>query len=151
MEGVLDTRLVGYWSDKNLSMGSMEGADVAFRPDGYGWVHWSNFGGGFFIMRFSWDVAESGQLTLDMHEELSGTWRWERHTHRYRVASQDACDTRTVLTYEIRHGQDVLGRPAVLLETGQPISLGTVGSRFAFERELAGNEQDRVARRYRRR
>jgi hypothetical protein len=147
MEGVLDTRLVGYWSDKHLYLGSMEGADVAFRPDGYGWVHWSNFGGGFFIMRFSWDVGESGQLTLATHEELSGTWRRERHTPRYRVSTQEACDTKTVLAYEIRQGQDVLGRPAVLLETGQPISLGTVGSRFAFERELAGDEQDRVARR----
>ena len=150
MESMLDTRLVGYWSSKNLSLGAMEGADIAFRRDGYGWVYWSN-AGGFFIMRFSWYVAENQQLTLDMYEELSGTWRWEGHRLRYRVASQDTCDTKTVLTYEIRQGQDVLGRPATLLETGQPISLGTVGSRFAFERELAGNEQDPVARRYRRR
>jgi hypothetical protein len=147
MKGVLDKRLVGYWSDKNLQIGSMEGADVAFRADGYGWVHWSNFGGGFFIMRFSWDVAEGARLTLAIYEELSGTWRREQHTSRYRVSRQEACDTKTVLTYEIRQGQDVLGRPALLLETGQPVSLGTVGSRFAFERELAGNEQDRVARR----
>jgi len=148
METVLDTRLVGYWSDKNLYLGAMEAASVAFRPDGYGWVYWSN-AGGFFIARFSWHVAESHQLTLDMYEELSGTWRYEGHTLRHRVASQDACDTKTVLTYEIRQGQDVLGRPATLLETGQPISLGTVGSRFAFERELAGDERDPVARRRR--
>ena len=143
---MLDSRLAGYWSDKNLSLGAMEAADIAFRPDGYGWVYWSN-AGGFYILRFSWQVAENRELTLHMHEELSGTWRWNGHRVQYGVASQEACDTMTVLIYEIRQGEDVLGRPATLLETDQPISLGTVGRRFAFERELVGNEHDRLARR----
>lgn len=147
---MLDSRLAGYWSDKNLNLGAMEAADVAFRPDGSGWVYWAN-AGGFFVSRFTWHVAERRELTLDMHEELSGRWRWERHAVRYRVASQEARGTTTVLTYQIRQGQDVLGRPATLLETGEPISLGTVGSRFAFERELAGDERDPVARQQARR
>jgi hypothetical protein len=147
MEAVLDTRLAGYWSDKDLYQGAMEVADVAFRPDGFGWVYWSN-AGGFFLLRFSWHAEESRQLTLDMRENLSGTWHREGHTPRYRVARQEACDTTTVLTYKIRQGQSVWGRPATLLETGQPISRGTIGSRFAFERDLAGDERDPVVRGY---
>jgi hypothetical protein len=147
MEAVLDTRLVGYWSDKNLYQGTMEAADIAFRPDGTGWAYWSRIGGGFFVLRFSWDTPKDWQLVLGLREELSGRWRAERHTVRHRVTSQIACDTKIVLTYKIRAGQDVLGRPATLLEAGQPISRGTIGDRFALERELAGDEQDPAARR----
>jgi hypothetical protein len=51
MEAVRDTRLVGYWSDKNLYQGAMEAADIAFRPDGTGWAYWSRAGGGIFCRR----------------------------------------------------------------------------------------------------
>ena len=103
--------------------------------------------GGFFVLRFSWDTPKDWQLVLGLREELSGRWRTERHTVRHRVTSQAARDTKIVLTYKIRAGQDVLGRPATLLEAGQPISPGTIGDRFALERELAGDEQDPAARR----
>jgi len=145
MEAVRDRRLVGYWSSKNLSIGAMEAADIAFRPDGDGWIYWSNLGG-FEILRFRWHTA-GGQLTLDPYEAPSGTWRYERGRPRYRVTSEAMSDTTTVLTYEISQGRDVLGRPATLLETGQPIRLGTVGSRFAFERQLAAGERDPLATR----
>jgi hypothetical protein len=138
---------VGYWSDKNLYLGAMEAADIAFRPDGTGWAYWSGAGGGFLVLRFSWDTPEGWQLILGLREELSGRWRVERHTIRHLVTSQAACDTRIVLTYKIRAGQDVLGRPATLLEADQPVSRGTIGDRFALERELAGDEQDPAARR----
>jgi hypothetical protein len=147
LEAVLDTRLAGYWSDSNLYQGAMEAADVAFHPDKSGWVYWSN-AGGFFILRFGWHAEEGRLLTLDIREKLSGTWYLEGRAPRYHVVSQDACDTTTVLTYEIRRGQDVLGRPVTLLETGQPVSLGAAGSRFAFERDLAEDERDPVARGY---
>lgn len=150
---MLDTRLVGYWSDKNLSQGSMEAADIAFRPDGRGWVYWSNFGGGFHIMRFRWYLGDRRRLTLDVREELSGRWYRDRRSlgTGYRVSSKQASGPRIVLGYEVREGQDVLGRPATLLETDQPISLGTIGARFALERQLSGDEQDPVARRSSRR
>ena len=51
------------------------------------------------------------------------------------------------MTYQIRTGQDALGRPATLLETSQQISLGTIGDRFALKRELAEDEQDPTVRR----
>jgi len=78
---------------------------------------------------------------------VSGTWHREGHTYRYLVTSQNACDTKIVLAYNIRRGRDVLGRPATLLEAGQPISPGVIGDRFAFERELARHERDPAVRR----
>jgi hypothetical protein len=142
MGAVLDTRLVGYWSDENLYQGNMEAADIAFRPDGNGWAYWSRDGGGLFILRFSWHTTAGGQLGLDLREKLSGSWDLEGHVTRYRVTSQEACDTKIVLAYEIRAGQDVVGKPATLLEVSQQISRGTIGDRFALKRELAEDEQD---------
>jgi hypothetical protein len=43
--GMLDRRLVGYWSDKDMYMAGMEAADIAFRADGAGWTYWSNAAG----------------------------------------------------------------------------------------------------------
>jgi hypothetical protein len=142
MGAMLDARLVGYWSDENLYQGVMEVADIAFRPDGNGWAYWSRDGGGFFILRFSWDTAEDGQLAVDLREQLSGSWDLSGRTIRHRVTSQVACDAKIALRYEVRAGQDVFGRPATLLEADQRISRGTIGDRFAFKRGLAGDEQD---------
>jgi hypothetical protein len=150
MDGVMDSRLVGYWSDKNLYQGGMKAADIAFRPDGKGWAEGSNAAYGFVILRFTWHAAERRQLTLHLCEELSGTWHWEGRTLRYRVTSRHACDTKIVLAYKIRRGRDALGRPATLLEAGQRISPGEIGDRFAFERELGRHERDPAVRRSRR-
>lgn len=145
-----DARLVGYWSDENLYQGSMEAADIAFGPDGNGWACWSRDGGAFFILRFNWQAGQDGQLTLDLRQRLSGSWDLEGHVTRHRVTrhrvtSQDACDERVALRYEIRAGQDVFGSPATLLEADRPVSRGTIGARFAFKRGLAGDEQDPAA------
>jgi hypothetical protein len=142
---VLDTHLVGYWSDESLYQGAMEAADIAFRHDGSGWAYWSRDGGGFFVLRFGWHIAE-GRLVLDLREKLSGTWVLEGRATRHRVTSQAASDGEIVVAYEIRAGQDAFGRPATLFEVGQPISRGTIGDRFAFKRELAVDEQDPAGR-----
>src|SRR5262245_43327205 len=110
----------------------MEAADIAFRPDGTGWTYWSRVGGAFEVHRFRWRTTAGHQLTLDLRRQLSGTWHLARGTIRHRVTSQAACGERIVLAYQIRAGQDVLGRPATLLEAGQPINPGTVGDRFAL-------------------
>jgi len=146
MGPVLDARLVGYWSDEPLYQGAMEAADIAFRTDGTGWTYWSRDGGTFFVYRFSWHTTAGRQLTLDLRQELSGTWDLAGRTTRHRVTSQATCDKQIVLAYEIRAGQDVLRRPATLLHVDQPISLGTIGDRFALKRELAENEQDPTTR-----
>jgi len=139
---VLDTRLVGYWSDEALYQGAMEAADIAFRPDGTGWTYWSRFGGAFFVLRFSWHTTDGRSLTLDLDQELSGTWDLHRHTIRHHVDSQATCGKQLVLAYTITAGQDTLKRPATLLELDQRISLGTIGDRFAFKRGLAQDEHD---------
>jgi hypothetical protein len=142
MGAMLDARLVGYWSDEALYLGAMEAADIAFRPDGNGWAYWSRDGGAFFVLRFSWHTAEDGQLALDLHERLSGSWDLAGRTTRHRVTSQRTCNAQVMLCYQILAGQDISGRPATLLEADQPISRGTIGDRFAFKRGLAGDEQD---------
>jgi hypothetical protein len=137
---------VGYWSDEDLYLGVMEAADIVFGPDGNGWVYWSRDGGGYFIVRFGWHAVDGRELVLGLREKLSGSWDRVGSVTRHHVASQAQCDTEMVLGYEIRAGQDVFGRPARLLGTGQPVVRGAVGDRFAFKRALAGAEQDPVAR-----
>lgn len=142
MGAVRHARLVGYWSDEDLYQGSMEAADIAFRPGGTGWAYWSRDGGTFFVLRFRWDTASDGDLTLDVRQELSGTWELEGRTTQHRVTSQAACDQQIVLAYQIAAGQDAFKRPATLLKLDKPIRLGTIGDWFALKRELTEHEQD---------
>jgi len=142
---MLDDRLIGYWSDEPLYQGSMEAADIAFRSDGTGWTYWSRAGGTFRVDRFSWYTGD-GHVTLDLHENLYGTWHLEDHTTRHRVRTRDADHKHLVLTYQITAGQNALHKPAAVLQLEQPIRLGTIGDRFAFKRTLAENEQDPTTR-----
>jgi hypothetical protein len=143
---VLDERLVGYWSDEDLYQGDMEAADIVFRHDGTGWTYWSKFGGPFVVYRFTWHTAADGRLTLVLHQQLAGTWNLQGDTFRHRVTSRAASDRTVLLIYAIRPGQDVFGRPATLLNVDHPISLGTIGDRFALKRELLEDEQDPTTR-----
>ena len=138
---MLDPRLVGYWSDQDLYQGAMEAADIAFRADGTGWTYWSRDGGSFYVLRFSWHTAH-GQLTLHLREHLFGMVVPEGSGFRHRVDSQDAWDQQLVLAYEVAAGQNLFRKPAMLLELDQPISLGTIDTRFALQRELAEDEHD---------
>ncbi len=63
---------MGYWSDKHLYPGDMEGADIAFCADGTGWAYWYNAAGGFEVLRRIWRQA-GPPLTLQLHEHASGT------------------------------------------------------------------------------
>jgi hypothetical protein len=147
MGDVLDGRLVGYWSDDELYQGAMEAADIAFRADGTGWTYWSRIGGTFYVYRFRWHTAAGRHLTLGLHEELSGTWHLAGSRIRHRTDSQTARDRQVVLAYRITAGQNVLRKPATLLDLDQPISSGTIGSRFALKRALAQTEHDPATRR----
>jgi hypothetical protein len=143
---VLDENLIGYWSDEPLYQGAMEAADIAFRLDGTGWTDWSRDGGAFHVFRFSWHTSVGHQLTLALDRELSGTWELRDHTTRYQVQSQTGRDEQIVLAYQIRTGEDALKTPAKLLQFDKPISLGTIGDRFAFKRALGEDEQDLTTR-----
>jgi hypothetical protein len=70
--GMLDRRLVGYWSDKDMYMAGMEAADIAFRTDGTGWTYWSSAAGGFEVLRFVWRQASRSALTLPCVPRNSG-------------------------------------------------------------------------------
>ena len=146
MGAVLDERLVGYWSDEDLYQGSMEAADIAFRADGTGWTYWSRDGGTFFVYRFTWHTIEGRRLTLALHHQLSGTWDLQDHTTRHRVTSQAASGKQIALAYQIIEGQNALRKPATLLRLDQQISVGTIGDRFAFKRQLADTEHDPTTR-----
>jgi hypothetical protein len=139
-----DRRLVGYWSDKNLYMGSMAAREIAFRADGTGWTYSCDAAKGFEVVRFTWRQASRSALTLRAREYAGGDWslgHGDRITHR--VTSQSARDERIILGYEITAGQNVNGRPATLLQVDQgAIRTVIIGKRFALERELAANEHD---------
>jgi hypothetical protein len=146
IEAVLDERLVGYWSDEDLYQGDMEAADIAFRSDGTGWTYWSRDGGSFYVLRFGWHTDASRDLTLDLHENLSGAWDLRDHTTVHRVASRTPHDKQIVLAYEITEAQNILRKPATLLQLDRQISMGTIGDRFAFKRDLASTEHDPTTR-----
>lgn len=142
---VLDSRLVGYWSDADLYQGSMEAADIAFRPDGIGWAHWSRDGGGFFVLRFSWHTGGGQRLTLRLRQKLSGTWDLDGSSVRHHVTSQDALDEHFAATYQTSPGRNLYGEPATLLRLDKALRPGTIGDKFALRRPLSDDERDPVS------
>jgi hypothetical protein len=139
---MLDRRLVGYWSDKHLYMGSMEAADIAFRADGTGWTYWSNAAGGFEVLRFMWRQTSRSALTLRVREYAGGTWSLDRGTVIHQLREQRADDKQIALSYEITAGQNAVGDPAMVLQFDKDVIRGVVGDRFALDRALAASEHD---------
>jgi hypothetical protein len=139
---MLDRRLVGYWSDKHLYVGGMEGADIAFRADGTGWTYWSNAAGGFEILRFLWRQTSRSALTLRVREYAGGTWSLNRGTVTHQLRKQRADDQQIALGYEITAGQNAVGDPATVLQFDKDVIRGSVGNRFALDRTLAASEHD---------
>ena len=135
---MLDGRLVGYWSDRDLYQGAMESAELAFRADGTGWTYWSRSGGPFQVMH--WDTTASGQHTLGLREKLSGRWHLDGRAVRHRVDRQGPSRQRIVLAYAISPGQDLYRRPAMLLQFDRGVMMGTIGDRFARLRDLTEAE-----------
>jgi hypothetical protein len=143
---MLDEHLVGYWSDEAMYMGSMEAADIAFRSDGTCWTYWTRDGGSYYVVRFGWHTDASGNLILDLHEQLHGIREPFNHTGPHRVSEQRSRHERISLAYEITAGHNAFRDPATLLRFDQKISVGTIGDRFAFKRELVRDEQDPTIR-----
>jgi hypothetical protein len=143
---VLDDRLVGYWSDETVYQGAMEVTDIAFRRDGTGWTYWSRDGGGFEVFRFSWHTAADHQLTITLHTLLSGIWDLAEHAVQHHVRSQTRWEKQIVVAYEVTSGQNVFHKPATLLTLDRPISIATIGDKFAFKRQLAETDHDPTTR-----
>jgi hypothetical protein len=137
---MLDTRLVGYWSDKHLYLGGMAAADIAFCADGTGWTNWSNVAGAFEVLRFRWRQTSGSSLTLRLREYVSGTWSLDGDTTTHQPGEHSARDEQIVLGYEITAGHTVIGDPVEVLEFDRHIIRGVLGNRFAFERELTAHE-----------
>jgi hypothetical protein len=76
---VLEPRLVGYWTDKYLYTGDMESAGIAFRADGTGWVYWCA-AAAFEIQLFTWHTAADNHLSINLDEQVSGTWHLHGQT-----------------------------------------------------------------------
>ncbi len=142
VEGERDQQLVGYWSDQPLYQGAMEGADVAFRADGTGWMYWSRSGGPFEVVRFGWHTRTDRQLAIGLRQQLSGTWHLVGQAVRHRVLDQAALTESIAVTYDISAGQDAIREPATVLTLSQRLRLGTIGDRFAYQRALAPGEND---------
>jgi hypothetical protein len=113
-------------------MGSMEDASIVFRPDGTGFTYWTRAGGPFSVNRFSWQTPASGQLDPRLHKSLSGWWDLRGSEIRHQVDRQSVVHSELTLSFAIVAGQDVLGRPATLLEFDRRVIQGTLGARFAF-------------------
>jgi hypothetical protein len=136
------SRLAGYWTDKILYPGDMEASDVAFRPDGVGWVYWYNAAGAFTVLRFAWRDTEGKRLTLDLKGEASGSWRMDGSTVSHHVDRQTVSFERLAMTYEVVAGQDAAGSPVTILDFDRHVIVGVTGSRFALERKIAHDECD---------
>jgi hypothetical protein len=138
---MLDARLVGYWSDKHLYLGDMEGTDIAFRADGTGWTYWSNAAGAFEILRFRWQAPGSA-LVLHVREYVARTWNLDDGTVTHRQRDRTARDEQISLGYQITADQNAIGDPAMVLQFDQHAIRGVSSNRFALERELKTNERD---------
>jgi hypothetical protein len=138
---MLDAQLAGYWSDRDLTLGGMEGTDIAFGADGTGWTYWSNAAGGFEVCCFTWQ-AHGAALALHVHEYASGSWFLDggRVTHSQR--DRKAVDEQVSVSYQITAGQNVAGDPVTVLQFDQHVIRGVSSIRFALERELTPGERD---------
>jgi hypothetical protein len=66
--------LVGLWGSGPYDYGSMESSWLCLRPDGTGWSAYANAGGGASVSRLTWRCPRDGELELQYHWTVSGTW-----------------------------------------------------------------------------
>jgi len=141
---VIDTRLVGYWSDRDLYLGSPEDSDIAFRPNGSGWAYWSKWGGVFMVLRFAWHTTADARLVLRLRRELSGSWYLEDSRIKHRVEDQQSGQGNLAVAYEISQQTDAYGRSARAVKFSQQISPSVIGDRFAYIRTITDSEDDQA-------
>ncbi|HEX6523666.1 MAG TPA: hypothetical protein VF070_27250 [Streptosporangiaceae bacterium] len=140
---MLDSQIVGYWSDEELYFDSMEVAEIVLRPEGSGWTYRAHFRT-FALHRFDWHTTADHSLVLCCRECLSGTWVRQETEFKHQVAEQRLDDEERVLHYQVSEGHNVFGKPATLLQFSKPVITGAIGDRFAYKREVAEGEADPV-------
>jgi hypothetical protein len=66
--------LVGLWGSGPYDYGSMESSWLCLRPDGTGWSAYANAAQGASVSRLTWTCPRDGELELQYHWTVSGTW-----------------------------------------------------------------------------
>jgi hypothetical protein len=125
--------ITGYWSSLDLYQGTPEEDALALAADGTGWYDWSSMGGGFEVLRFRWDIAETGELTLRMAMYLQGTWSKGSQPGKpfYHIAEQRPMDQTRRTNYTIGPALNALRRPVTVLALADRV---VTGQRFALVR-----------------
>jgi hypothetical protein len=120
-ERVIDTSLVGYWSDDIMYSGAMEANDLTFRADGSGFTYWARIGDVFEVDRFDWHVTAEGNLRIHLTRMLTGTWTVQDNSIHHRVQIEDGIDNVHETSYAVAAGRDVFGNDVTTLTLHQPI------------------------------
>ncbi|HEU4540368.1 MAG TPA: hypothetical protein VFR23_04515 [Jiangellaceae bacterium] len=142
---MLDTRLIGYWSDEVLYVGDMETNDIAFGHDGSGFSYWARVGGVFTVKRFTWNI-DNQRLQIRFTCRLSGTWTVHLGHIRHYVTGERGCSSAWAAPYRISRADDALGNPTTVLTLDRRIGVG--GQRFAYLRDTI---EDPTRKRHKRR
>lgn len=126
MRDVIDKELIGHWSERDLDPHSVELGEVAFRPDGTGWLYWSSWSKSFSLHRFTWRAAGSGRVDVHLLRYFAGIWHPD-DTHE--VESEELAERTLELKYTIKPADGDIGP---VLEFDQRLDEWTIGNRFAL-------------------
>ncbi|NED96403.1 hypothetical protein G1H11_13915 [Phytoactinopolyspora alkaliphila] len=118
---MIDTSLVGYWSDDIMYSGATEANDLTFRPDGSGFTYWARLGDVFEVDRFTWHVDSAGKLHVRLIRMLTGTWTVRDNRIHHRVQLEDDIDVAHETSYALAAGRDVFGNNVSTLTLHRPI------------------------------
>ncbi|NED96387.1 hypothetical protein G1H11_13835 [Phytoactinopolyspora alkaliphila] len=126
---MIDTDLLGYWSDDGRRSGAAEANDMAFRDDGSGFTYWARIvGGTFTVERFTWLVDAGGRLQIRFNELLYGNWVVENGQIVHRVENTspatDIPREFQITTYSVTSGTSMFGKRITSLKLDVLIHLG---------------------------
>jgi hypothetical protein len=126
---LIDTDLLGYWSDDGRRSGAAEANDMAFRNDGSGFTYWVRIvGGTFTVERFSWFVDAAGRLQIMFNELLYGDLVVQdgQIVHRVENTSPatDIPREHQVTDYSVTSGTSMFGKRITTLKLDVLIHLG---------------------------
>lgn len=112
---MVDTDLVGYWTDNVMYARSAETNELAFRGDGSGYAYWMHVEGLFTIQNFTWRTDPPGTLHLQFTDNLTGSWHIAGDDLDHRVEAEEPDDAAFTTAYTIIDAEDALGMPATIL------------------------------------
>jgi hypothetical protein len=123
---MIEEDLTGHWSERDLYPHEVELGEVAFRPDGTGWLYWSSWSKSFSLHRFTWRIPAPGHVDVHLHRYFSGTWRPD-DTHD--VQAEELDERTLALAYTLKPAEGEVGP---VLEFDQRLEEWTIGNCFAL-------------------